>query len=129
GQSCGSTSRVFLHESIHDQVLAAVAEVLPKRHKPGVPTRMDTTMGSLVSQAQLDKVQGFVSEALEDGARLVVGGKRPTDPELANGFFFEPTVFADVQPTMRLAREEVFGPIMSVFKWSDEDELFDVVNG
>ncbi len=128
GQSCGSTSRVFLHESIHDRVLAAVAELLPQRHRPGIPTDPGTTMGSLVSQAQLDKVKGFVASALEEGGRLVVGGRQPADPALARGFFFEPTVFADMTPTMRLAREEVFGPIMSVFRWSDEDELFDVVN-
>jgi len=128
GQSCGSTSRVFLHESIHDQVLSAVAELLPKRHRPGIPTDPATTMGSLVSRAQLEKVQGFVQSALAEGARLVTGGKRPDDPALAQGFFFEPTVFADVTPDMRLAREEVFGPIMSVFKWSDEDALFEAVN-
>ena len=128
GQSCGSTSRVFLHESIHARVLAGVAELLPQRHRPGIPTDPKTTMGSLVSQAQLDKVKGFVQSALDEGARLVVGGKPPSDPALANGFFFEPTVFADMKPHMRLAREEVFGPVMSVFKWSDEDKLFDEVN-
>jgi betaine-aldehyde dehydrogenase len=129
GQSCGSTSRVFLHESIHDAVLAKVAELLPRRHKPGIPTDAATTMGSLVSEAQLAKVRGFVESARAEGARLVCGGKRPDDAALRNGFFFEPTVFADVQPHMRLAREEVFGPILSVFKWSDENALFDVVNG
>ena len=128
GQSCGSTSRVFLHEAIHDRVLAGVAELLPQRHRPGIPTDPKTTMGSLVSQAQLDKVKGFVKSALDEGARLVVGGKPPSDPALANGFFFEPTVFADMKPHMRLAREEVFGPVMSVFKWRDEDQLFDDVN-
>lgn len=129
GQSCGSTSRVFLHESIHDRVLSAVAELLPQRHKPGIPTDPAATMGSLVSRSQLEKVQGFVQSALDEGARLVTGGRRPDDPALAEGFFFEPTVFADVQPHMRLAREEVFGPIMSVFKWSNEDALFEAVNG
>jgi NAD-dependent aldehyde dehydrogenases len=77
----------------------------------------------------LQKVEGFVASALEEGARLVCGGKRPADPALAKGFFYEPTVFADVQPHMRVAREEVFGPIMSVFKWRDEDALFEQVNG
>ncbi|CAN5720230.1 aldehyde dehydrogenase family protein [soil metagenome] len=129
GQSCGSNSRVFLHESIHDEVLAKVVKLLPERHKPGIPTDPKTTMGSLVSKAQLQKVEGFVDSALVDGARLMCGGKRPSDPELKDGFFFEPTVFADVLPHMRLAREEVFGPIVSIFKWEDEDELFDMVNG
>jgi betaine-aldehyde dehydrogenase len=128
GQSCGSTSRVFLHESLHDRVLEVVAHLLPQRHKPGIPTDPATTMGALVSRAQLEKVQGFVRSALEEGARLVCGGKQPSDPALANGFFFEPTVFAGVRPDMRLAREEVFGPVMAVFKWSDEDTLFAQVN-
>ena len=129
GQSCGSTSRVFLHESIYDVVLDQVVAKLPERHVPGIPTDPKTTMGALVSQAQLDKVQGFVDSALSQGARLVAGGKRPADPALKDGFFYEPTVFADVTPDMRLAREEVFGPILSVFRWSDEDKLFDIANG
>ncbi|GGF11022.1 aldehyde dehydrogenase [Aliidongia dinghuensis] len=128
GQSCGSTSRVFLHASIHDRVLEAVARLIPERHKPGLPTDPKTTMGSLVSEAQRDKVEGFVRSALDEGARLVCGGKRPADPALANGFFYEATVFADMRPDMRLAREEVFGPIMSVFRWDDEDRLFAEVN-
>ena len=128
GQSCGSTSRVFLHESIHDQVLQDVIEQLPRRHRPGIPTDPKTTMGSLVSLAQLQKVEHYVRIGLEDGGRLVCGGRRPDDPQLKDGFFYEPTVFADMQPHMRLAREEVFGPILSVFKWSDEDALFEAVN-
>jgi betaine-aldehyde dehydrogenase len=129
GQSCGSTSRVFLHESIHDVVLDAVARLLPQRHKPGMPVDPSTTMGALVSRAQLEKVQSFIRSAIEEGARLVCGGKVPDDPALARGFFIEPTVFADVRPDMRIAREEIFGPVMSVFKWRDEDTLFAQVNG
>ncbi|MEO7242378.1 MAG: aldehyde dehydrogenase family protein [Variovorax sp.] len=129
GQSCGSTSRVFLHESIHDEVLARVAKLLPTLHKPGIPTDPETTMGSLVSRAQLDKVKGYVQSALDEGARLVVGGKQPEDAALKDGFFFEATVFADMNNRMRLANEEVFGPIVSVFRWSDEEQLWTDVNG
>lgn len=128
GQSCGSTSRVFLHESIHDKILDEVAKRLPQRHRPGIPTDLKTTMGSLISRAQLEKVQSYVSSALEEGARLVTGGKQPNDPALKDGFFFEPTIFADMKPHMRLANEEVFGPVMSVFKWDDEVDLFTQVN-
>jgi len=128
GQSCGSTSRVFLHESIHDKILDEVAKRLPQRHRPGIPTDPKTTMGSLISRAQLEKVQSYVSSALEEGARLVTGGKQPNDPALKDGFFFEPTIFADMKPHMRLANEEVFGPVMSVFKWDDEVDLFTQVN-
>jgi betaine-aldehyde dehydrogenase len=129
GQSCGSTSRVFLHEDIHDEVLARLVTLLPQRHKPGIPTDPATTMGSLVSRAQLEKVQHYVDSALAEGARLVCGGRRSEDPALAQGFFFEPTVFADLTPAMRIAREEVFGPVLCVFKWRDEDALFEAVNG
>ncbi len=128
GQSCGSTSRVFLHESIHDQVLEKVVKLLPERHKPGIPTDPKTTMGSLVSKAQLEKVKHYVAVGLEDGGRLVCGGKQPTDPALKDGFFFEATVFADMKQSMRLAQEEVFGPIMSVFKWVDEELMWQDVN-
>lgn len=128
GQSCGSTSRVFLHESLHDEVLARVAELLPRKHRPGIPTDPATTMGTLVSAAKLEKVKRYAQSALDEGARLVVGGRPPADPALKDGFFFEPTIFAEMQPTMRLAREEVFGPVMAVFRWRDEDALWDAVN-
>jgi betaine-aldehyde dehydrogenase len=128
GQSCGSTSRVFLHESIHDAVLEKVVKLLPERHKPGIPTDPKTTMGSLVSKAQLEKVKRYIEVGLEDGGRLVCGGKQPSDEALKDGFFFEATVFADMKQTMRLAQEEVFGPVMSVFKWSDEELMWIDVN-
>jgi hypothetical protein len=119
-QSCGSTSRVFLHESHHDDVLARIVSKIGA-YKPGIPTDPATTMGPLISRAQLDKVLGFIESAHQQGARLVTGGGRPDDPVLANGFFVEPTVFADVTMDMRIAREEVFGPVVSILKWSDED--------
>ena len=128
GQSCGSTSRVFLHESIHDALLEKVIKLLPERHKPGIPTDPKTTMGSLVSKAQLEKVKRYVEVGLEDGGRLVCGGKQPSDEALKDGFFFEATVFAGMKQTMRLAREEVFGPVMSVFKWRDEELMWQDVN-
>jgi betaine-aldehyde dehydrogenase len=128
GQSCGSTSRVFLHESIHDQVLDGMAKRVRERHKPGIPTDWSTTMGPLVSRAQFDKVMTYIESGKAQGARLVTGGKQPDDPKLARGFFVEPTIFADVTPEMRIAREEIFGPVMSVLKWTDEEELFRQVN-
>lgn len=128
GQSCGSTSRVFLHESIHDEVLELVAQAVGKL-KFGDPADVDTEMGCLISKDQLDKVARYVELGKSEGARLVVGGRRPEAPQFSNGFYFEPTIFADVKPTMSIAREEIFGPVLSVLKWRDEDEMFDVVNG
>jgi len=127
GQSCGSTSRAFLHESIHDRVLdkiiAAVSAI-----KPGLPTDDATEMGCLVSKAQFEKVMGYIAAGQADGAKLVAGGKKPADPKLANGFYVEPAVFAGVTPQMRIAKEEIFGPVLSVFKWRDENEMFEAVN-
>ena len=127
GQSCGSTSRVFLHESIHDRVLERVVESV-RGMKFGDPVDPATEMGCLISQAQLDKVIHYVELAKQGGARLVLGGKRPSEGGLAKGFYFEPTVFADVTPEMRIAREEVFGPVLSILKWRDEEEMFKAVN-
>ena len=127
GQSCGSTSRAFLHESIYDRVLEKITAAV-SAIKPGLPTDDATEMGCLVSKAQLEKVMGYIAAGQADGATLVTGGKKPADPKLANGFFLEPAVFAGVTPQMRIAKEEIFGPVLSVFKWRDENEMFEAVN-
>lgn len=127
GQSCGSTSRLFVHEAVYDQVLEGVLEKV-KAYKPGIPTDPATTMGAIVSKAQLEKILHYIEIAKNEGARLVAGGKKPGAPELQNGFYVEPTVFADVKSDMRIAQEEVFGPVLSVLKWRDEDQLFSEVN-
>lgn len=127
GQACSSTSRLFVHESIYDEVVAGVLEGV-KAFRPGLPTDPTTTMGSIVSKAQFDKIMSYVELGQQEGAKLVAGGKRPDDAELANGHFIEPTVFVDVTMKMRLAKEEIFGPVLSIIKWSDEDAMFDDVN-
>jgi betaine-aldehyde dehydrogenase len=127
GQSCGSTSRAFIHEKIYDAVLAKVKAKIT-HYKPGIATDPTTTMGAIISKAQHERILGFIESAKQEGARLLYGGGRPSDPALAKGFFIEPTVFADVQPTMRIAREEIFGPVLSVLKWSDEAKMLEQVN-
>jgi len=127
GQSCGSTSRLFLHESVYDTVMAKVLERV-RHYKPGIPTRMDTTMGALISRQHLDKVLSYIEIAKEEGATLTYGGQRPEDPELTNGYFIAPTIFTDVTADMRIAREEVFGPVLSVIRWSDEETMLEQVN-
>lgn len=128
GQSCGSTSRCFVHKSIYERVLGAMEQQIPVRYQCGLPTDMDTSMGSLISKQQYEKVLMFIESARNEGARVICGGKRPADPELEKGWFVEPTVFADVTPNMRLFREEVFGPVLAVTPWEDEDELLEMVN-
>jgi betaine-aldehyde dehydrogenase len=127
GQSCGSTSRAFVHEKIYDAVLQRAAESI-KRYRPGDPTDPATTMGSIINQVQYDRVLKYIAAGKEDGARLVSGGKRPDDPKLAKGLFIEPTIFADVNMNMRIGKEEIFGPVLSVFKWKDEAEMLAQVN-
>ncbi len=127
GQSCGSTSRAFLHDSLHDAVLQRVAEQV-RAIRPGLPTQFESQMGCMVSRAEYDKVLRYVAWGQEDGARLVCGGVPSRDPALANGFFIEPAVFAEVTPEMRIAKEEIFGPVLSVFRWSDEAAMLAAVN-
>ena len=127
GQSCGSTSRLFIHESVFDEVLEGVVAAA-RQIKPGIPTDPATAMGCLVSEAQYDRVMRYIGIALEEGARLVTGGKRPADAALSRGFFIEPTIFADTRFDMRVAQEEIFGPVLCVIKWRDEEEMYRQVN-
>jgi betaine-aldehyde dehydrogenase len=127
GQSCNSTSRVYLHDAIHDAALPAIVRKVAEI-RVGLPTDPETEMGCLSSRAQLEKTLAYIRLGQEEGARLVYGGKRPDDPRLANGHFVLPTVFADVRDDMRIAREEIFGPVVSILRWSDEDDVVARVN-
>jgi betaine-aldehyde dehydrogenase len=127
GQSCGSTSRVFVHESIHDRVVEGIVAAVG-RYRPGLPTDPATTMGAIVSKAQLDKILSYIELGKADGASLAHGGRVPDDPALARGFFVEPAIFTGVKQGMRVANEEIFGPVLSVLSWRDEDALWRDVN-
>lgn len=128
GQSCGSTSRLFVHESLYEQVLDGLCERLPQLHQCGLPTDPETTMGCLISESQFNKVMQYIELGKAEGARLVYGGKRPGHAALAKGWFIEPTVFADVTPAMKIFQEEIFGPVLSVIPWRDEDPLIHDIN-
>jgi betaine-aldehyde dehydrogenase len=127
GQSCGSTSRALVHDDIYDEVLTRVVARCAA-YVPGDPTDPATTMGAIISKPQYDRIMGFVESAKQEGARLVHGGGPPADPTLRQGFFIEPTVFADVTPDMRIANEEIFGPVLAIMRWSDEAAMLDLVN-
>ncbi|MEI9803425.1 MAG: aldehyde dehydrogenase family protein [Pseudolabrys sp.] len=127
GQSCGSTSRLFVHDSIYDKVLDQVAANVA-RIKVGDPFDSKTQMGAINSAGQLGKVQSYIDGAGKDGARLLAGGKRPAGAMFEKGYWVEPTVFADVKQDMRVAREEIFGPVLSVIRWSDVDEVIAAAN-
>jgi betaine-aldehyde dehydrogenase len=126
GQSCGSTSRAFLHEDIHDAVVERIKRKIA-HFKPGLPTDMATTMGAIISKAQFDRVMGYIDSARQEGAQLIAGGGPPKDPALASGFYIEPTVFS-VTNKNRIAREEIFGPVLGVFKWREEPQMIADVN-
>lgn len=96
-----------------DAVLARLAAM----HTPGIATDMRTTMGALINRTQYERTLDFIASAKSEGACLATGGRHPPGPHLANGFFVEPTIFTGVTPAMRIAREEVFGPLLSVFRW------------
>ncbi|MDQ0472081.1 aldehyde dehydrogenase family protein [Labrys wisconsinensis] len=127
GQSCGSTSRLLLHEDIHDAVLDRVVERVSKL-RLGDPADPATDMGPVNSRVQLEKVLAFFEAAKVDGARLMTGGGRPDGAPFRRGFWVEPTVYADVRPGMRLWQEEVFGPILSVGRWKTVDEAVELAN-
>ena len=127
GQSCGSTSRAFLHDDIHDAVVTRLADSVA-RYTPGLPTDPGTTMGALVSRHHFDKVMAYIDSGKSEGARIVTGGHAATEGALADGCFIVPTIFADVTPEMTIAREEIFGPVLAVRRWSDEAAMLEEVN-
>ena len=127
GQSCGSTSRLFLHSDIHDKFVERLVERI-KAVRIGLPADEKTEMGCLVSKKQFERVMSYIELGKKEGARLVCGGAKPTNPELQNGYFVMPTVFEDVNCKMRLAQEEIFGPVQSVLKWKDPNDLVEMAN-
>lgn len=118
GQVCSNGTRVFVQKGIKDAFLARLTERLAYA-KIGDPLDEATTLGPMVSEHQLGIVEGFIAKGIEEGARLVTGGTRP----YGDGFFLRPTVFADVTDDMTIAREEIFGPVMSVLDFDTEDEV------
>ncbi|MCS6947846.1 MAG: aldehyde dehydrogenase family protein, partial [Steroidobacteraceae bacterium] len=127
GQSCGSTSRLLLHESIYDTVVERVGAALAAL-KLGDPLDPNAEMGPVNSERQYRRVLEYIAGAKTQGARLVTGGGRPNGAAFARGWWIEPTLFADVQPQMTIAREEVFGPVMVALRWRDEEEAVALAN-
>lgn len=128
GQSCGSVSRVFVHASLYERALATIGDMVSAL-KIGDPLLETSDMGPINSASQYDKVLSYVASGKEEGARLITGGERPQGAEFERGYWIQPTVFGDVTPTMRIFREEIFGPVMSIIPWSDTGELVEMANG
>lgn len=127
GEVCTNGTRVFVHESLYETFLARLAERTAKM-VIGDPTNLDTQVGALVSEEHMKKVLSYIELGREAGARLLCGGKRVTRDGLDKGFFVEPTVFADCTDDMPNVTDEIFGPVMSVLKFSSEEEVIQRAN-
>ncbi len=122
GQVCTNGTRVFVHRSILQAFEARIVERV-RRIRIGKPSDPATNFGPLVSHAQLDKVLGYIESGRREGARLVAGGARIVHGDFARGLFVQPTVFADCRDDMKIVREEIFGPVMSLLSFDTEDEV------
>ncbi len=127
GQTCIAGSRLLLQESIHDQFIEKLI-ALAKSARMGDPMSMDTQVGPITTRQQYDKVLSYIDIAKSEGAELRMGGAPATGPECGKGWFIEPTIFSGVTNKMRIAQEEVFGPILSVIKFKDEDDAVAIAN-
>ncbi|RXZ38222.1 aldehyde dehydrogenase family protein [Oxalobacteraceae bacterium CAVE-383] len=127
GQSCGSASRLLVHESLYDDVLKLVTEKAAAL-RLGDPLDGNSQMGPLNSKKHYDRVCQMIQKGKDEKARLMTGGGRPEGKQFEKGYWLQPTVFAEVTPQMTIGREEIFGPVLSVFKWKDEKEAIDIAN-
>ncbi len=125
GQSCGSTSRALLHDDIADEVVEHIVKLLVGR-RLGSPLDPATQQGTIVNERQYTRILEFIRSGSEDGATLRLGGPAPTAHD--QGLFISPTVFDHVQPTHRIAQQEIFGPVLSVLRWRTEGEAIDIAN-
>lgn len=127
GQSCEARSRLYVHEDIYDEFMEKfVAKA--KRIKLGDPFDKGTHMGAIINQGQLDVIDGYVQSAKEDGATILAGGEEVKVDGYENGFWYAPTIIADVNHDMKVVQEEIFGPVVVVMKFSDEKEAVKLAN-
>jgi gamma-glutamyl-gamma-aminobutyraldehyde dehydrogenase/4-guanidinobutyraldehyde dehydrogenase/NAD-dependent aldehyde dehydrogenase len=125
GQTCNAGSRLVVHRSVREELVERVA-ALGRSLAPGEPLDPTTRLGAIVDAAQLDKVLGYVGLGQEEGARLVAGGERTRQD--SGGYFVPPTILDGVDNKMRVAREEIFGPVLTVIEFDDEEEGLRIAN-
>jgi acyl-CoA reductase-like NAD-dependent aldehyde dehydrogenase len=125
GQACILHSRLLLPDSLHDDVVDRLV-ALAREVKVGDPADPDVQMGPLISAAQRDRVQAHVDGAINDGAKLATGGGRPAGLDV--GYYFEPTILTEVEPDSTIAQEEVFGPVLTVLRYRDDDDAVAIAN-
>jgi len=127
GQACESVTRLLLPETLHDEFVARLIKRAGTL-KLGDTMDYDTDVGPVVSRAQQERILGFIESGKEEGATVVLGGGVPEGPAFERGFWVEPTIFTGVHNDMRIAREEIFGPVLSVMTYTDEDEALAIAN-
>src|SRR5436309_2735444 len=127
GQMCWAGSRAFIHESIYDGFVKDLA-AKTRAIKIGPGSEEPTEMGPLVSKSRQETVLGYVKDGVAEGAKLLCGGKKPSDPRLDKGSFLEPTIFADVTGEMKIGCDEIFGPVLCVTKFKNTDEVVALAN-
>ncbi len=127
GQVCNAGSRVFIHESIYEETLEKMISIF-KKVKVGLPENEDTRMATLISEKQMKSVLNYIQIGLDEGAKLAYGGHRLTGELFDKGYFIEPTIFRDVDNKMRIAQEEIFGPVVCVIPFKDEDDVIEMAN-
>jgi acyl-CoA reductase-like NAD-dependent aldehyde dehydrogenase len=128
GQVCCAGSRLFVEEKVKEEFLGRFKEKA-ERMKIGDPMDKNTAMGPQVSREQLDRIKGYVGIARDEGATVFSGGESPQlDAQFQNGYFFQPTIFSDVNNSMRVAQEEIFGPVTSVISFDNDDDLIRQAN-
>jgi acyl-CoA reductase-like NAD-dependent aldehyde dehydrogenase len=128
GEACTATARILVHDNVYDEVVERFA-IATRRLVVGEGIDPATDIGPMVDRRQQERVLSYVQIAHQEGARLVAKGTTPNDPRLARGFWVAPTVFADVTPDMRLAQEEVFGPVAGFMRFSTEAQALEIANG
>jgi acyl-CoA reductase-like NAD-dependent aldehyde dehydrogenase len=128
GQRCTAASRLIVHAGVYKKFIEMFVSAA-KRLKLGNGLDPGTDVGPLVSDEQMKKVQHYIQVGMSEGATVALGGQHCTHGELAYGYFMEPTVFADVKPEMKIAREEIFGPVVSILKAHDLKEAIEIANG
>jgi aldehyde dehydrogenase (NAD+) len=125
-QSCHAPTRILVHERQLEKLVAFMSEEV-KKIRLGDPQDPSTTMGPVINRSQFERIQKYIRSGIEEGARLVSGG--PGRPEgVERGYYVRPTIFADVKPGMAIAREEIFGPVLAVLSYTDEDEAVEIAN-
>jgi len=127
GEVCTAGSRVLVHEKAYDKFVSALVE-RAKTLRVGDPLDPKSEMGSQISQRQLDTILSYIESGKQQGATLLAGGGRDTEGAKAKGFFVKPTIFGDVKPSMKIAQEEIFGPVLSCLRFKDEAEAIELAN-